>query len=127
MRVEALRGYNLAGVPLTLALEYPPLDLLFVATGAGPFTIASGSASTGAQSTAIPVATLLPDYKPGAEFALPKLVANVSANQKPAKPDAATQWTEITSQKSFWLWGVLGLAVVVLGGLALSLLRPTKT
>lgn len=127
VRVEALRGYSLSSVPLTLALEYPPLEVLFVATGSGPFTVATGNASATAHSTAVPVMTLLPDYKPGAEFALMKLTASVSANQTPAKPDAATQWSEITSQKSFWLWGVLALAVVVLAVLAVSLLRSPRT
>ena len=126
VRVEPLRGYSLSGVPLTLALEYPPLEVLFVATGAGPFTVASGSASAAAQSTAVPVTTLLPDYKAGAEFTLTRLTAIMSTNQTPAKPDAATQWSELTLQKSFWLWGVLGLAVVVLAGLAVSLLRSPK-
>ena len=44
VRVEAQPGYKLSGVPLTLTLEYPPLHALFVATGQGLFTIASGKA-----------------------------------------------------------------------------------
>ena len=35
VRVEAQPGYKLSGVPLILALEYPPLHALFVATGQG--------------------------------------------------------------------------------------------
>ena len=124
VRVEALRGYNLTGVPITFALEYAPPNVLFVATGDGPFTIATGNAS--AQSAAVPVTTLMPNYQSGSEFALPVLVATVSVNQPPAKSSAVAEIFGIATQKSFLLWGVLGLAVIVLGGLALSLLRTSK-
>ena len=124
VRVEALRGYNLTGVPITLALEYAPLNVLFVATGDGPFTIATGNAS--AQSTAVPVTTLMPNYQNGNEFALPALSATISVNQAPAKASAAAEIFGAATQKSFLLWGVLGLAVIVLGGLAVSLLRAPK-
>ena len=124
VRVEALRGYNLTGVPITLALEYAPLNVLFVATGDGPFTIATGNAS--AQSTAVPVTTLMPNYQNGVEFALPVLTATVSVNQPPTKLSPAAEIFGIATQKSFVLWGVLGLTVVVLGGLAVSLLRAPK-
>ncbi len=124
VRVEALGGYNLTGVPITLALEYAPLNVLFVATGDGPFTIATGNAS--AQSTAVPVTTLMPNYQNGGEFALPVLTAIVSVNQPPTKLSAGAEIFGIATQKSFLLWGVLGLAVIVLGGLALSLLRTSK-
>ena len=124
VRVEALRGYNLTGVPMTLALEHAPLHVLFVATGDGPFTIATGN--TSAQSTAVPVTTLMPNYQNGSEFALPVLVATVSVSQPPTRPSAAAEIFGVATQKSFVLWGVLGLAVIVLGGLAVSLLRTSK-
>ncbi len=124
VRVEALRGYHLTGVPMTLALEHAPLHVLFVATGDGPFTIATGNTST--QSTAMPVTTLMPNYQNGGEFALPVLVATVSVNQPPTKPSAAAEIFGVATQKTFLLWGVLGLAVIVLGGLAVSLLRTSK-
>lgn len=125
VRVEALRGYDLTGVPITLALEYAPLNVLFIATGESPFTIATGNAS--AQSTAVPVTTLIPNYQSGSEFALPVLTATVSVNQPPKKASAAAEIFGLVTQKSFLLWGVLGLAVIVLGGLAFSLLRSTKS
>lgn len=130
VRVEAQPGYKLSGVPLTLALEYPPLHALFVATGPGPFTIASGKA--GLTSAALPVATLMPGYKAGDEFALPVLQVQAepgaTAIGQPggaAAPggSATADWLNRTTL----LWGVLVLAVLVLGGLALSLLRaPAK-
>ena len=42
VRVEAQPGYKLSGVPLILALNTHRCIALFVATGQGPFTIASG-------------------------------------------------------------------------------------
>ncbi len=131
VRVEAQPGYRLSGVPLTLALEYPPLHALFVATGPGPFTVASGKA--GLASAALPVATVMPGYRVGDEYALPVLstaapaIAAASGQSAPGAADgkgpAMTDWINRTTV----LWGVLILAVLVLGGLALSLLRaPAK-
>ena len=124
VRVEALRGYSLTGVPITFALEYAPVNVLFIATGDGPFTIATGNAS--AKSTAVPVTTLMPNYQSGSEFTLPVLPATVRMNQPPAKPSAAAEMFGMATQRSYLLWGVLGLAVIVLGGLAVSLLRTSK-
>ncbi len=127
LRVEALRGYSLTGVPLTLALEYPPLQVLFIATGDGPFSIATGKA--GLETAALPVATLMPNYSLGAEFATPLLQAtNITVDSK-ARTAGQTAKDSLGDllNRSTMLWAVLGLAVLVLGGLAVSLLRaPVK-
>ena len=127
LRVEALRGYSLTGVPLTLALEYPPLQVLFIATGDGSFSISTGKA--GLASASLPVATLMPNYALGAEFATPLLQAtNITVDSKPrtAGQTAKDSLSELLNRSAI-LWGVLGLAVLVLGGLAVSLLRaPVK-
>ncbi len=127
LRVEALRGYSLTGVPLTLALEYPPLQVLFIATGDGPFSVVTGKA--GLETASLPVATLMPNYTPGAEFATPLLQAtNITVESKPrtAGQTAKDSLSELFNRSAI-LWGVLGMAVLVLGGLAVSLLRaPAK-
>jgi hypothetical protein len=127
LRVEALRGYSLTGVPLTLALEYPPLQVLFIATGDGPFSIVTGKA--GLETASLPVATLMPNYASGAEFATPLLqAANITVGTKPRTmgQSAKDSLSELFNRSAI-LWGVLGLAVLVLGGLAVSLLRaPVK-
>ena len=127
LRVEALRGYSLTGVPLTLALEYPPLQVLFIATGDGPFSVVTGKA--GLETASLPVATLMPNYTPGAEFATPLLQAtNITVESKPRTTGqtAKDSLSELFNRSAI-LWGVLGLAVLVLGGLAVSLLRaPVK-
>jgi hypothetical protein len=125
LRVEALRGYSLSGVPLTLSVEHPPLHVVFVATGDGPFTIATGKA--GLESAALPVSTLIPNYKSGAEFALPVVQATPVAVAAANKGASAAASLESLFNRSTMLWAVLGLAVVVLAGLAVSLLRtPVK-
>jgi Protein of unknown function (DUF3999) len=127
LRVEALRGYSLTGVPLTLALDYPPLQVLFIATGTGPFSIVTGKA--GLETAALPVATLMPNYAPGAEFATSLLPAsNITVDAKPRTAgQAATDSLSDLFTRSTVLWAVLGLAVAVLAGLAISLLRsPVK-
>ena len=124
LRAEALRGYNLTGVPLTLTVEHPPLQVLFIATGDGPFTIATGKA--GIDAAALPVATLMPNYSTGAEFALPVLQATAIARADGSRPNSTSSMSDIFNRSAL-LWGVLGLAVAVLAGLAISLLRaPTK-
>jgi hypothetical protein len=125
VRVEALRGYSLTSVPLTLTLEYPPLQALFIATGAGPFSLLTGKA--GVDSNALPAATLMPNYSPGAEFAIPLSQATVvsSAGTRSGEP-AATRTAADLFNRSTVLWAVLGLAVLTLGGLAVSLLRAPK-
>jgi Protein of unknown function (DUF3999) len=124
LRIEALPGYSLAGVPLTLAVEYAPLNVVFIASGDGPFDIATGRANTA--SAALPLTTLMPDYKSGAEYALPLLAAAVTANAATGQNSPDGNWMAAATNKSFLLWGVLGLAVIILAGLAVSLLRGTR-
>ena len=123
LRVEALRGYSLTGVPLTLALEYPPLQVLFIATGDGPFSISTGK--SGLETAALPVATLMPNYASGAEFATPLLQATnitVDAKLRTAGQTVGDSLSDLFNRSAI-LWAVLGLAVLVLAGLAISLLR----
>lgn len=117
LRVEPARGYSLRGVPLTLTLEYAPMQVLFVATGPAPFTIAAGK--TGLTTAALPVATLMPIHQPGAEFTVPLATL---ASQSAGTPKAESSLADSIGRSTL-LWGVLLVAVVVLAGLALSLLR----
>ena len=99
LRVEALRGYNLTGVPLSLALEYPPLQVRFIATG-----------NAGLETAALPVATLPPNYATGAEFGTPLLQAthiSVVANLRTAGQSAKDSLSELFTRSAI-LWAVLG-------------------
>lgn len=125
VRIEPHTGYRLSGVPLTLALEYPPLHAVFVASGNGPFVVAAGKA--GLASAALPISTVMPGYSGGAEYALPVLQATADAAASSGAATGASAAMASWLNKSTLLWSVLGLAVVVLGALAVSLLRsPVK-
>ena len=55
---------------------YLPRVLVFVARGAGPFVLAFGQRERAGEkshvvASALPLASLMPDYRPGAEWALP--------------------------------------------------------
>jgi len=112
------------GAPPALRLGYRPETLVFVAEGRAPYALQAGSAR--AARTDAPVAPLLDalraqhglgwhpaDAVPGAMVSL----AGEAALQ-PAEP--ARDW------KTWTLWGVLLLGVLVVGGFALSLLRGRK-
>lgn len=122
-RVEPLPGYRLTGVPLTLGLEYPPLQVLFVATGDRPFTIASGQA--GLASAALPPSTLIPNYVSGAEFSTPLLTATSLRVDAGTTASGASPLANLANRSTI-LWVVLALAVLILAGLAVSLLRAPK-
>jgi hypothetical protein len=53
------------GAPPTLEAQWRPAELVFVAKGEGPFTLAFGDKE--ARATAIPVSNLMPNYERGAE------------------------------------------------------------
>ncbi len=123
LRVEALPRYTLTGIPLSLSLEYPSLQVVFVATGVGPFTVATGKA--GMETAALPLTTLIPQYRAGIEFALPELhVTRISGS-----PEINTgRSTSGILDRTTLLWVVLVLAVAMLAVLAISLLRsPSKS
>ena len=124
LRVEPQRGYRLSGVPLTLAIEYPPVHAIFVASGSGPFVVAAGK--VGLETAALPTSTLIPGYTVGVEYALPVLTASTGTDALAARANVRGGMDDWFNRSTL-LWGVLGLAVLILGGLAVSLLRtPAK-
>lgn len=121
LHVDPRAGGIGAGLP-TLKAGWTPRQLIFVARGRGPFTLAFGNRD--APATHLPLASLLPGYKTGAETALPaaRLLAAASLGGKnAANPDhPATDW------KKRALWGVLGLGVLLLAGMAWGLMRQMQ-
>jgi hypothetical protein len=93
-----------------------PQELVFAARGAGPFTIAYGSAT--ATPSALPIATLVPGYgtksAPAIGTATAKTGTALGGPEKLAKP---------IDGKRLLLWGTLVLAVVMLGWMAWRLSR----
>jgi Protein of unknown function (DUF3999) len=125
VRVQAdMRGGGGLGAgALTLAARYHPIELLFAARGAGPFTLGVGLAAKDISAQGLPVASLVPGWsqKTRADVAVVS-VEPLRANAKiePISPPAA--WRTL-DQRKLILWSVLGLAVVVLGFMAYRLTR----
>jgi hypothetical protein len=113
------RGGGLGAAAPTLRVAVRATQLVFLARGEPPFTLALGNAS--AKAANLPLSTLIPDYsaerlntlgqaKVAGEIAVtsPALVAAV---------DTEPNW------KKLGLWAVLLLGVAALGAMAYSLLR----
>lgn len=116
-----------------LALQFEPAQLVFLASGQGPFTLAAGlPGATAAASAFLPLASLVPGYQPAQEITLPVALADVAradiTGGQPADgalvPVAAASGG--ISTRSAVLWGVLLAGVAALGLMAWLLLRQTK-
>lgn len=118
-----------------LALQFEPAQLVFLASGQGPFTLAAGlPGATAAASAFLPLASLVPGYQPAQENTLPVALAAVAradiTGGKPADGDGALVPAAAASggisTRSAVLWGVLLAGVAALGLMAWLLLRQTK-
>lgn len=101
-------------------------QLVFLARGAGPYTLALGNATVKAAN--LPLATLIPDYRPERLTTLGQAsvdggVAVTQATELAPSAAPATNW------KKIGLWAVLLLSVLFLAAMAFSLLRkpPAKS
>lgn len=131
IRIDQRGGGLGSGVP-ALNAGWVPHQLVFAARGAPPFTLAYGNAGNrGAQSGSLPIESLIPGYREDAG-------ASVRAAKTGAQPTVNVQTTSAQPQKELggetrlqeqidwkrWsLWGVLGLGVLVLGGMAWRLVK----
>jgi hypothetical protein len=122
LRVEASNGLALPAGGLQATVEFAAVQLAFVASGMGPFTLAAGRANTPAAAVD---ASLFDAVSPAKLAELP--LATVDALQSDA-PSAAPAWMAAwlpagVPWRSVLLWGVLLAGVLVLGGVAVSLMR----
>jgi hypothetical protein len=122
LRVEASNGLALPAGGLQATVEFAPVQLAFVASGMGPFTLAVGRANTPAAAVD---ASLFGAVSPAKLAELP--LATVDAPQTDA-PSAAPAWMAAwlpadVPWRSVLLWGVLMAGVLVLVGVAVSLMR----
>jgi hypothetical protein len=122
LRVEASNGLALPAGGLQATVEFAPVQLAFLASGAGPFTLAAGRANTPAAAVD---AGLFGAVSPAKLAELP--LATVEPLQADA-PSAAPAWMAAwlpagVPWRSVLLWGVLLVGVLVLGGVAVSLMR----
>ncbi|AVU78231.1 DUF3999 domain-containing protein [Pseudomonas rhizophila] len=118
------RGGGLGAQAPALRFAVRPTQVVFLARGEGPYSLALGNAT--AKAASLPLATLVPDYKPSRLATLGTATLSGAATSTPVT--ASTPATIETNWKKIGLWAVLLISVLVLAGMALSLLRkpPVK-
>ena len=125
LRVQALPGQSLPAKGLQAALEFDPVRMVFLTQGQGPYTLAVGRASTppawgDAAVLAGAVGQALDDL-PAAKVAS-AVIAQAALDVPVSGPMA--QWLPAgVTLRSALLWLVLGLGVLILGTVAMALLR----
>jgi hypothetical protein len=124
LRVEAGKGMALPDGGVQATVEFAPVQVAFLASGAGPFTLAVGRAQTTAAAVD---ASLLGSVTPAKLAELPlATLTNVVAQAQPngGLDGAASRWLpDGVSLRSVLLWAVLGVGVLALGSVAFSLMR----
>ena len=113
------RGGGLGEQAPALKFAVRATQLVFLARGPGPYTLALGSAT--AKAASLPLSMLIPEYNPAKLATLGK--ASVDGAAVVAPTAAAVQAPAGTDWKKFGLWAVLLLGVLVLAAMAFSLLR----
>lgn len=122
-RLQTLRidSATALATPPHLTVGYRPASLIFLAEGKGPFMLAVGSASARYRDTPVDAALALlrtrfgKDWQPStATLGVVRASAGEQALQAPPVPRDWKRWL---------LWVVLIGAALVVGGIALSLLR----
>lgn len=116
---------RLGADPPTIALGTYPRALVFLAQGGGPFRLAW---SAGGPSGVLPLPTLVPAYQVGQVIAAdearlelpPGAAAPAGAQGIQAARGAEGQ------ARPLWLWATLGLVLLLLAGMAWSLLRSLR-
>ena len=127
LRVDQ-RGGGLGSGEVSLEFGWVPHEVVFAARGASPFSLAYGMKT--AKSAAMPLATVLPGYKP--DEPIPAKAAAVSlqmplTREPPSllrSPGAfAKAAVESGDAKKWALWAALVAGVVFVGWMAFTLLR----
>lgn len=125
LRVDPRAGGLGTGTPV-LRLAWRPSQLVFLARGTPPFTLAFGQRDAAAAQ--LPLASLLPGYRPGMEADLPLAAAGpaISLGGRNA-PAPGAEDSPPPDWKHWLLWAILLLGVGLLAAMARSLLRQKQT
>lgn len=124
LRVEATHGMQLAPGALSAGVEFAPVQVVFVASGAAPFQLAAGRAGT--DVAALPAA-MLTGSLPLKLADLPEArIGAVQLREAAAAGPFASLFPPGQSGRSLLLWAVLGGGVLLLGGVAWALFRQLK-
>jgi hypothetical protein len=124
LRVEATSALVLPEGGLQATVEFNPVNLAFLTTGAAPFTLAAGRADTPPMAVAAGTlgAVMAADWVDLPEATLQQ----IRADALPSAPSWTARWLpEGVSLRTALLWGVLLLGVLVLAAVAYSLFQST--
>ena len=105
-----------------LEIQWTPARLVFVKQGEGPFHLAFSNPQ--ATAAVLPIDSLIPNYKKGAEELLKRAKVGTVAAQPP--PD---RWEKLIGEmdaRRITLWAVLILGVAALGFMAWKLSKQTR-
>ncbi|QXI28901.1 DUF3999 domain-containing protein [Pseudomonas vanderleydeniana] len=116
------RGGGLGATAPALSYAVRPTQLVFLARGNAPFSLALGNPTVAAAN--LPLSTLIPDYGPQRLASIGRATAGAAQVVAPSAP--ATTAAPATDWKKIGLWAVLLLGVAALGGMAFSLLRKPQ-
>ncbi|MFN4117795.1 DUF3999 domain-containing protein [Acidovorax sp.] len=133
LKIEAdAKTAGFAAAP-AIALQFEPAQLVFLASGPGPFTLAAGLPGAQALTSAfLPLPSLVPGYQPGQENAFPLAQADVARADITAGPPPGGAVVPAAAgsgglfTRSAVLWGVLLAGVLALAIMAWLLLRQTR-
>lgn len=121
LRVDPRAGGLGAGTPV-LHLAWTPTELVFLARGTPPFTLAFGDRD--AHAVQLPLASLLPGYRAGMEASLPLALPGAPhALGGHNAPPAGHEDQPPPDWKRWLLWGILLAGVGLLALMAHALLR----
>lgn len=121
------RGGGLGAGEVALEIGWLPHELVFVARGSAPFSLAFGSKL--AKPEALHVAAVVPEYREGKEVAAQAATAGEvmgSARSAPSLSDPIGWLRALLDSgegKKWALWAVLSLGVLAVAWMALRLLR----
>ncbi|MDB5858027.1 MAG: hypothetical protein JWQ76_1716, partial [Ramlibacter sp.] len=121
LRVEATHGARLQGVPLAVRALFDPVDVVFVAGADAPYQLAAGREATPA--SALPLGMLAATTTSRiADLPLAQL-RDAHSSPLSVRPGWMPRGLDT---RTAGLWAVLVIGVLVLGGVAWSLLRQVK-
>ena len=119
-RIEADASSPGFPAPPQVTAWLAPAQLVFVASGQPPYTLAIGRAD--APAVSLPLSSLIPGYEPGAQARLPAATL-IAGPADTAFPITATAPGAQHDPRHWTLWAVLLAAVLALGGMAWVLIR----
>ena len=105
--------------PPHLEVQWRPVQVVFASRGTPPFTLAFGNAQ--ATAVALPITSMVPDYKPRAELKVPEATVGPVTTGPPA-----SRWEKMVediSPKRLALWFTLIAGVAMLAFMAWRLMK----